>query len=57
MKLCPQCKGIGSIPVDPAKPNNTRRCPACTGTGIAPSKGENPFAPNAQPQPTPKKED
>jgi DnaJ-class molecular chaperone len=36
MKICPQCKGIGSVPVDAKNPGNTRRCTECNGTGLAP---------------------
>ncbi len=34
MKMCETCKGIGSVPVSPEDPGNTRRCAECAGTGL-----------------------
>lgn len=36
MKICKDCGGLGSVPVDPKTPGNHKRCQACNGTGLKP---------------------
>lgn len=33
-KICKDCGGLGSVPVDLKTPGNHKRCQACNGSGI-----------------------